>query len=589
MRKKRLFWEIFPSFLAMVVVCIVAVQAYSSRIIREVYYSRIQSELRAGVTIFAEQLKSQPDFLAAGNIDPLCKKMGDVVGHRFTVVLLNGKVVGDSDKEPDAMDNHGNRPEIIKAFSGQVGLSKRYSHTLQKWMMYAAVPMTVDGKNVAAARAAVPLSDVERSINALRSQSLVAGLVIILAAGFMSILISGRISRPLQDIRRGAQAFGSGDLQGRLPSSPVAEIDVLSDTMNRMAEQLNERISTITQQRDEQNSLLACMMEGVIAVDLEKRIIRMNKSCRNLFGVEDPDIIGKGMEEVVRNPDILRIIDRTLKHNEIFEGDIYLADRDRYLQAHGTLLHDAEGQRIGALIVLNDITRLRKLETVRRDFVANVSHELKTPITSIKGFAETLLDGATENKEDLDRFLQIINKQAERLQSIVEDLLVLSGIEHDADKNEIALQESRINNILDSAVQSCRTAASAKGINIHVEKDEGLKASANIQLLEQALVNLVDNAIKYSGEKTEILVSGRRTDKEIVLSVTDRGTGIAKKHLPRLFERFYRVDKSRSRDLGGTGLGLAIVKRVAIAHGGRVEVESELGKGSTFSIILPAV
>jgi two-component system phosphate regulon sensor histidine kinase PhoR len=260
---------------------------------------------------------------------------------------------------------------------------------------------------------------------------------------------------------------------------------------------------------------------------------------------------------------------------------------ERFLQAHGTILHDAEDRGIGALVVLNDVTRIRKLESVRREFVANVAHEIRTPVTSIKGFVETLLDGALENPKNAEHFLNIIGRQAERLNAIIEDLLSLSRIEQETESAEIALKEGRIIDVLQAAVQLCEKKAAGKKIAVRLACEEDVSAKINPPLLEQALVNLIDNAINYSGRGSPVHVEAARGDTEIIIGVRDQGCGIAKQHLPRLFERFYRVDKARSRKLGGTGLGLAIVKHITQAHGGNVTVESTPGEGSTFRIHLP--
>jgi two-component system phosphate regulon sensor histidine kinase PhoR len=272
------------------------------------------------------------------------------------------------------------------------------------------------------------------------------------------------------------------------------------------------------------------------------------------------------------------------------EEDIVFSDQDnkvRYLQAHGTRLRNLGGQHYGALIVLNDITRLQKLEEVRRDFVANVSHELKTPITSIKGFVETLLDGALEDPQNTKRFLGIINKQADRLNSIVEDLLTLSRLEQEGkDKTELLFQEESLSEILQSAVDACKVDAEDKNIEVKVTCPKDLLVFVNGPLLEQAIVNLVVNSIKYSNEESKVHVEAGRDNGEVVISVRDFGVGIAEEHLPRLFERFYRSDKARSRKLGGTGLGLAIVKHIVQVHEGSVTVESTPGKATVFSIRL---
>ncbi|MDQ7785885.1 MAG: ATP-binding protein, partial [Desulfomonilaceae bacterium] len=279
-----------------------------------------------------------------------------------------------------------------------------------------------------------------------------------------------------------------------------------------------------------------------------------------------------------------------LASEEPTERDIVIVgDSDVYLQAHGTRLIDAQGTSIGALIVLNDVTRLKTLETIRRDFVANVSHELKTPITSIKGFLETLEEGAINDPEHAGQFLKIIIRHTDRLSAIIEDLLSLSRIERDAEKGEIALEKTPIRDVFDSVKRAVRSRAKHHDITLEYEADESAVARINPTLLEQAVVNLVDNALKYSEPNSTVWIVSERRNSEVLIRVKDEGCGIPREHLARIFERFYRVDKARSRKVGGTGLGLAIVKHIANAHGGRVEVESSPGKGSTFSIRLPAV
>jgi len=348
-----------------------------------------------------------------------------------------------------------------------------------------------------------------------------------------------------------------------------------------------KRPKRITRQRDEENALLSCMTEAVIAVNMERCVIKMNDSARTLLDIGNGRKGPAPIAEVIRNADLLKIVDMTLSSDEPIEGDIYIPERERHLQAHGTALHDSDGTHVGAVIAINDVTRLRRLATMRRDFVANVSHELKTPITSIKGFAETLVEEVSPDDPQLLRFLEIINRQADRLQSIVEDLLALADIEHCTEQESIEFTVGPVGRLVENAVGACQSAAADRSITLSVDCAGDMSVRMNPQLLEQAVTNLIDNAIKYSFEDTVVNVSAKPAGTDVAISVTDEGPGIARKHLPRLFERFYRVDKSRSRKLGGTGLGLAICNRVTMAHGGRVQVESELGKGSTFTIYLP--
>jgi two-component system phosphate regulon sensor histidine kinase PhoR len=331
------------------------------------------------------------------------------------------------------------------------------------------------------------------------------------------------------------------------------------------------------------------MIEAVLAVDPQRRVITMNQAAATLLAIPVGQALGNRIEQVVRLGGILEFIQRALDSSTpVVENlQIYAEEGERYLRAHGTRLLDGRGEDLGALVVLYDITRLHKLEIVRKEFAANVSHELKTPITSIKGFVETLLDGKLTDKEETSRFLKIIAQQTERLNAIVEDLLSLARLEQSIEREEITISRNNLYPVLEAAVSACTKEAESKGIVLQLECSEGLQGDLNPQLLEQAVVNLVDNAIKYSESQSEISITAKLQGRDIEVSVADQGCGIEEQYLPRLFERFYRVDKARSRALGGTGLGLAIVKHIALSLKGNVSVESRLGEGSTFFIRIP--
>ena len=316
----------------------------------------------------------------------------------------------------------------------------------------------------------------------------------------------------------------------------------------------------------------------------------MNRAAALLLGVRAGEVAGRQVQEVLRKPDLQRFIGRTLEADEAVEGDltVRVEGEERFLQAHGTKLRDAEEQILGALVVLNDVSRLRRLETIRRDFVANVSHELKTPITAIKGASETLADGALAEPQEARRFVDIIIKQSDRLNAIIDDLLALSRIEQDSDKGGVSLRHAPLRPVLEAAVQACTVSAQAKALQVELDCAPDLAALINPPLLEQAVINLLTNAIKYSEKEGRIVIDAARHQDQVMLKVQDRGCGIAPEHLPRLFERFYRVDKARSREQGGTGLGLAIVKHIVQAHQGEVTVQSTPGKGSVFTLLLRA-
>jgi len=589
MKKKSLISHVYPSYLVVAVVAIMAVALYASLTISRFYHSHTKDELTSAARISAEHFKTvfagtagdAPDAVEA-----FCKASGSASGYRITFVLPSGKVAGDSEENPAAMENHNDRPEIRDAFASGTGVRSRFSHTVGKRMMYVAVPVIVEGGRTAGVvRTSLSLAAIDRTLGIMWQRIVIAGLLIALIAVVISMLVSRKISRPLDEIRRSAESIGRGNLAERLQPSGLKEIDVLAEAMNRMTGQLNERINTVTQQRDEQNALFSCMTESVFAVDTEKRLLKMNKSAMELFRA-DASTLGRNVMEVVRNNDLLDVVARALESSEPVEGDILLQSDGRYLHAHGTVLNGADGARIGALIVLYDVTRIRRLEVVRRDFVANVSHELKTPVTSIKGFVETLLDGAMKDPLGAEKFLKIVLRQADRLSAIIDDLLALSRLEQETETRTIFLEQGSLINILREAIEVCSLKAGEKLVKIILDCSDELTAKINPALLEQAVINLVDNAVKYSDEGTVVKVSASKKEDRVVIEVNDQGPGIEKIHQSRIFERFYRVDKGRSRQLGGTGLGLSIVKHIALVHKGDVGVESTPGAGSTFSIYL---
>ncbi len=487
------------------------------------------------------------------------------------------------------MDNHLNRPEVMAALGGEVGREIRYSNTLDRNMLYVALPVMAGGRLLGVVRTSVAATALDRTLRGLYLRIAGGGLLVALAVSLVSLGVSRRIARPLEEMRRGADRFAHGELGQPLPVTGAEEVAGLAEALNRMAGQLDDRLGTVVRQRNEQEAVLASMVEGVLAVDRGERILRLNGAAEQLLGVTSAEATGRPIQEAVRKTDLQRFVTRALESEDPVEADIVLrsAGEERFLQAHGTMLRDAQGEQIGALIVLNDVTRLRRLENMRKDFVANVSHELKTPITAIKGSVETLLDGALSDPESARRFLQIIARQGDRLNLIIDDLLTLSRIEQEADRREIALQRTPLQEVLRAAVQACSVAAAGRKVLIDLEVPEGLEVQVNPALLEQAVINLIDNAVKYSPADTRVRVEAEASGEGVSVRVRDQGCGIPREHLPRLFERFYRVDKARSRKAGGTGLGLAIVKHIVQAHGGRIEVESAPGEGSTFTILLP--
>ncbi len=589
MRSRKLLWQLYPAYLVVIVVALGALSWFYSRALHDFYYQQAENSLQARAILLQELVRGGFTAAEGPRLERLCRELGERTATRFTIIRPDGTVLGDSQEDPQRMENHAGRPEVQTALvAGRVGTSIRYSRTLSREMMYVAVPVREQGEVTGVVRAAMAVDAISATLRGLYLRVALAGLAVVLITALVSLWLSRRISRPLEEMTRGAARFANGDLGERLALSGSAEIDALALAMNQMAVQLGDRISAVVNQRNEQEAMLASMVEGMLAVDTEERILRINRAAETLLGIRSGQVLGRRLQEVVRKADLQRFVARTLASREPVEGDLTLHDQqERFLQAHGTLLRGAGGEILGALIVVNDITRLRRLETLRRDFVANVSHELKTPITAIKGCVETLLDGAVADPEAGRRFLEIIARQGERLNAIIDDLLTLSRIEQEAEKHDIPLQVGPIRDVIQAAIQSCSVSAAARSVTLEIDCPEPFPAAISPPLLEQALVNLIDNAVKYSDDGGKILISARRAGAETVIEVRDWGCGIPREHLARLFERFYRVDKARSRKVGGTGLGLAIVKHIVQAHRGRVDVESTPGAGSVFTIVLP--
>lgn len=588
MGRRGLIGQIVPRYAALTAASLLALVAYAAYSFRGMHLKAAFEELEAEARLAAGQVRG---VLRVGDhpaVDALCKQLAADSGTRFTVILPSGLVAGDSSADPSAMDNHGDRPEVRDAQTGGVGRSRRFSTTLQQDLLYVALPLIEGDSPLGIVRAALPLEAVTGPVWTVLRRMAYGAALLTAVAGALGWVFARRLAESLDQLRRGAERFAQGDLAAPLPSSRVREVAGLSEAMGAMARQIDERIRAGLTQLNEQEAVLRSMVEGVLAVDREERIISMNQAAARFLGADAAQAQGKPLQAVVRNTALRDFVRNALASPETLETEIMLRrDGVQTLQIHGTVLRDEAGEGIGAMVVLNDVTRLRQLEQVRRDFVANVSHELKTPITSIKGFVETLLDGAIENVEDARRFLEIVARHVDRLNTIIDDLLTLSRLERE-EEPEIYLEPADLRNVLEGAVELCRQAADAKGIRIEIRCDEALSARINPPLIERAVVNLVDNAIKYSGEGSRVAVEGRSDGGRVLISVRDQGCGIPAAHLPRLFERFYRVDQARSRQLGGTGLGLSIVRHIAQCHHGKVAVESEVGRGSTFILELPA-
>ena len=589
-KNRRLIWQLYPAYLLIIVGSLIAVTWYASSELGRFYLDQTENVLEARAYLLKDQISSLLSPIEPDVVDAVCKEAGQLSATRITVILPDGTVIGDSRETPRFMDNHSGREEVAPALKGVPGKSIRFSNTLHQKMMYVAVPVKKEERVQAVIRTAVPLTSLDQALTSVRLKIAFGGLVIAVLAALVSLAVARRISQPIEEIKRGAAHFADGDLTHRLPSPDTEEMAGLAETLNRMAAQLDERIKTVFQQRNELEAVLSSMLEGVIAVDRNERIINMNPAAGRMFDCDPAKVQGRNIQEVVRNLAIQRFVARVLTTSETISDDfiLYRAE-ERTLNIHSSPLYDAGSVQIGALLVMNDVTQLRHLENVRKDFVANVSHEIKTPLTAIKGFVETLQQGTVEDKAEQERFLGIVLKHVNRLGAILEDLLALSRMEQENGTEEVRLSIGRIKEVIQTAIQVCQPKAAVRDITITVDAAEDISANLDATLLEQAFVNLIDNAVKYSDDGSQVRITAAQKKREVTVEFADQGSGIPNKHLPRLFERFYRVDKARSRKLGGTGLGLAIVKHIVQAHGGHITVESSLGQGSTFTVHLPLV
>jgi two-component system phosphate regulon sensor histidine kinase PhoR len=587
MKKKHLFWLLLPSYWLLTAVAILAVALYAFHSMKNLYYRTLETAIQTRATMLAEQVLPLMEQSDLGAIDALCKKLGTAVDTRFTVILPDGRAVGDSDKNPGSMEYHGDRPEVRMALVGETGKDSRFSRTIRQEMMYIAVPLqNRNHETLCAVRASLPLTAIQGDLNAMTLRVVMASLLTGILAMIVCIIMVRRISHPLRGMGAAARRFAEGDFHHRIPAQQAYELDQLAESLNSMSDQLSKTLSTLSEQRNEQAAVLASMDEGVLAIDKRERIIHMNRVAGEILGVNHRDAKHAMVQQCVRFANLQEFIKSVLGSQKPRSQDLTLRGQtEKQVLASGTVLQNAAGDSIGALIVLRDVTQLRHLETVRSDFVANVSHELKTPITSIKGFVETLLSDGWEHDAETRRFLEIINQQSGRLNAIIDDLLTLSRLEQK--DGRVLVASTHLAATLESAIYLCQLQASKKNIRIDMVCPPGLSAAINAPLLEQALVNLIINGVKYSEPDKKVLVLAEQQGDKVVIYVKDEGFGIEHKHLDRLFERFYRVDTARSRKLGGTGLGLSIVKHIVQAHQGSIRVESRLGAGSTFIITLP--
>jgi two-component system, OmpR family, phosphate regulon sensor histidine kinase PhoR len=592
--RARLFWKLGLAYFALLLGVLLAAYLYSSRLLLRDYI-RFAGDNLASLTSLAQARPPRLDD--AAELRAWTEWMA-TSGARVTVIDNMGRVLTDSAHDPATMENQSNRPEIQQAFASGEGQSVRRSATLGRDLVYRAVRYQPPTGSPVVIRMAFPLSGIDFSLAELRRRLLVAALVIVFVGGAISLIYFRAFAARAEKLQRFAHRVAQGDFRPLPSERSRDELSGLTDALNETAAWMDGTIRSLSGERNRSSAILRSMVEGVAVIDAQERIVFSNRAFSEILNLDPVAIEGRPVIEVVRNSDLLGLIRRALKGEEGLQTDVAIgivqqrsfsitATPVQALEAGAAAgAHPLAEKPSGAVVVLHDVSELRRLERVRQDFVANVSHEFKTPLTAIQGFAETLLAGAMDDPRSNRRFLEIIRDHATRLARLTDDLLKLARIE--AGKLEVEFFPVQLLEQIERCAEITLLKATRKQITLELSVPPGLPAvRGDASLLREVLQNLLDNAIQYTPEGGQIHVSATAGAREAMITVADTGIGIPLADQERIFERFYRVDAARSREAGGTGLGLSIAKHIVEAHGGRLWVESEVGRGSRFSFSIP--
>ncbi len=584
--------KIFITFTILLVVGIILAGLLTLSFVRTTYEENIENRLITNAQLinqFVTDQISESDFEKV-DFSNYSKEYSRLINTRVSFIDVNGTVIGDSAvSDLRSLENHLNRPEIQEALDGKIGINKRNSSTLNVNYLYIAVPLIVEDKMYGVTRVALPLYELNQLNYKLLQNYIVAALCGLVVSTILGYKYANSVTRPIIKITDTAKKIANGKLNDRVHINSSDEIGELADTFNFMAEKLDMTITEIHDKNTKLQSTLASMNEALFAVDKTYKIILINPVAMTLFNIEEENVYGKHILEVVRNNKLHNLFKDILENNNLGETEVtidYPVVKTLRVFTNFIRLEMDPNRIIGVMALIQDITEVRRLENMRSDFVANVSHELKTPLTSITGFIETLKNGSIENEMVRNRFLDIIEIETERLTRLIDDLLSLSAIESNSifsKRDTIETHEilSEVGVIVEGLIEQ-------KRMEFIVEIESSLpNIKGNKDWFKQMLLNLVENALKYTPEEGTVKVLVYKRYDNIFISVKDKGIGIPKEDIPRLFERFYRVDKARSRKVGGTGLGLAIVKHIVISFKGEIKVNSEVGKGSEFIVRIP--
>jgi two-component system phosphate regulon sensor histidine kinase PhoR len=578
---RRIQWRITISFILVVIVSMGILGVYLVNSTRNSQLANLRTQLENEARITTEACL--PVFLAqSGDFDTLAKKLGDEISARVTIIALNGTVLGDSHQDPATMENHATRPEVIDALASGLGESTRYSTTLGEVMMYVAVPITNQSNIVGVARVALPLVAVENSVNQVTLIIILAIVVTTVLAIVAAVLIGRATTRPVREITKAAKRIASGELGQKIPVRSRDETGQLAQAFNEMSSNLDKLVGDISTEKTKLQTVLANMADGVIMTDVEGNIVLANQATERLFNFREKDVMNRPLIEVVHDHEADEILKLCLRTSQTQTGQFESATSKRFLRAIAIPI--VESKLTGALLLFQDLTEVRSLQTMRRELVGNISHELRTPIAGIKAMVETLRGGAIDDKEAAIDFLTRIDNEVDHLTQMVSELTELSRIE--TGRAELRISPVNLNLLVEEVVTQLNTLAQRQQVTITADLATDFPIiEADNDRIRQTLTNLVHNAVKFNHPGGRVTVSTKVDGESVTVSVSDNGIGISKEDLPHVFERFYKADKARPR--GGSGLGLAIAKHVVQAHGGSIWAQSEEGKGSTFSFSLP--
>lgn len=574
--KRTIFFRIFLGYFLVIILLSSLILLFSLRTIRNFYIASLASNLEKLNTTL---LQSAIPFIlnqSHEELDAMVKELGKNTETRITIIDTLGVVLADSEKDPSKMENHRNRPEIQTAFHGRMGKLLRYSTTVKEEMLYVAQPIMHDSMPIGIIRSSLFLKDIRFLLGDIRQKIIQISIVFIILSLIGAVLFSRTLSRPIHALVKGTRKVASGDFDTKVFLGSRDELRELADNFNVMTEKIKQLFTDLSLRKEELDSIISSLQQGLLVVNKEGKIALANHSAKKLL--QTVDMENKAYWEVLREPNVNALLERVREEQGSDVVEIEL--NNRILVSSATYVPGKDE----TVLIFHDITKGKNLEKIKRDFVVNVSHELRTPLTAIKGFVETLSEEVDKKHK---RYLEVIDRHTERLIHIVNDLLLLSELEEK--KDVLELEKVNLKKLAENVSSIYTHKLRDKSMTLRLDIEKKLpEIQADPYKIEQLLINLLDNAISYT-EKGSITIRAKQVDKSIKLEIEDTGIGISQEDLPRIFERFYVVDKSRSRHLGGTGLGLSIVKHIVLLHNGIISVESTAGAGTTFTITLPII